>query len=145
MSIVRVEQQHFEQLFSLIEAMVEESIFSYAKPSRTKIQKLLDYPRGAAFLAYRDNTCVGFMGAVIAPVFFSEYERASDVGFYILPQYRGGREAFKLLKAIEDWAKDQGVSEISIGQTVGNKIEETKKFYIHQGYTISGFNGVKNL
>ena len=125
--------------------MVEESVFSYAKPSRAKIQKLLDYPRGAAFLAYRNTICVGFIGAVISPVFFSEYERASDVGFYILPQYRGGREAFKLLKAIEDWAKDQGVSEITMGQTVGNKIEETKKFYTHQGYAISGFNSVKKL
>jgi GNAT superfamily N-acetyltransferase len=143
--IIKAKQEHFETLFSLIESMVEESVFSYAKPSKAKIQKLFNYPRGAAFLAYRDGVCIGFIGAVIDSFFFSDYERATDVGFYILPEYRGGREAFRLLQAVEQWAKEQGVSEIFMGHSVGGKIEEMKKFYIHQGYKIGGFNSMKKL
>lgn len=132
-------------LFSLIESMVEESVFSYAKPSKAKIQKLFNYPRGAAFLAYRDGVCIGFIGLVISSFFFSDYERATDVGFYILPKYRGGREAFRLMQAAEQWAKEQGVSQICMGQSVGAKTEETKNFYVHQGYTVTGFNSIKTL
>ena len=128
--IIKAKQEHFDTLFSLIETMVEESVFSYAKPSKAKIQKLFNYPRGAAFLAYRGEVCIGFVGAVIDSFFFSDYERATDVGFYILPQYRGGREA---------------LSEIFMGHSVGGKIEEMKKFYIHQGYKIGGFNSMKKL
>jgi GNAT superfamily N-acetyltransferase len=145
LEIVKAKQEHFEQLFSLIESMVSESVFAYAKPSRKKIQDLFDYPRGAAFLAYKDGICIGFIGAVIAPFFFSDYERATDVGFYVLPEHRGGRAAFKLLYAIEDWAREQGVKEMFMGHSVGGKIDEMKKFYIHNGYKIGGFNSMKKL
>ena len=143
--IIRAKQEHFDTLFGLIESMVEESVFSYAKPSKAKIQRLFNYPKCAVFLAYRDDVCIGFVGAVIDQFFFSEYERATDVGFYILPEYRGGREAFKLLRAIEDWAREQGVTKMFMGHSVGGKIEEMKKFYVHNGYKIGGFNSMKNL
>lgn len=143
--IIRAKQEHFDTLFGLIESMVEESVFSYAKPSKAKIQRLFNYSRCAVFLAYRDGVCIGFVGAVIDQFFFSEYERATDVGFYILPEYRGGREAFKLLRAIEDWAREQGVTKMFMGHSVGGKIEEMKKFYVHNGYKIGGFNSMKNL
>lgn len=143
--IIRAEQQHFEVLFGLIESMIAESVFSHATASRKRIQDLFNYPRGAAFLAYKDDKCIGFVGAVIAPFFFSDYERATDLGFYILPEHRGGRTAFRLLRAIEDWARSEGVTEMYMGHSVGGKIEEMKNFYIHNGYKIGGFNSVKKL
>lgn len=143
--IVRVEEQHLDTLFSLIEQMVSESVFAHAKPSRKKIEELFYYPKSAGFLAYKEDKCIGFVGAIVAPFFFSDYQRATDLGFYILPEHRGGRTAFLLLRAIEDWARSTGVSEIYMGHSVGGKIEETKKFYIHNGYKIGGFNSVKKL
>lgn len=145
MSIVRVERQHLDILFGLIEQMVEESVFRHAKPSRAKIEKLFNYPRSAAFLAYKGDVCIGFVAAIVDSFFFSDYVRATDLGFYILPEHRGGRAAFDLLKAIEAWSKEQGVSELYMGHSVGGKIEEMKKFYIHNGYKIGGFNSVKKL
>jgi GNAT superfamily N-acetyltransferase len=143
--IIRVEEQHLDILFSLIEQMVEESVFSHAKPSRKRIEALFHYPKSAGFLAYKEDKCIGFVGAVIAPFFFSDYERATDLGFYILPEHRGGRTAFLLLRAIEDWARSMKVTEMYMGHSVGGKIEEMKKFYIHNGYKIGGFNSVKKL
>jgi GNAT superfamily N-acetyltransferase len=143
--IVKAKQEHFEQLFALIEQMVSESTFSFAPPSRKKIQALMDYPKGAAFLAFKEDKCIGFVGAVISQFFFSEYERANDVGFYILPEHRGGSTAFKLLKTIENWAKENGAKELFMGHSVGGKIEEMKKFYIHNGYKIGGFNSMKRF
>jgi len=143
--IIRAKQEHFEQLFSLIEQMVAESVFSFAPVSKTKIQQLFSYPKCATFLEFRDGKCIGFVSAVISSFFFSEYERASDVGFYILPEHRGGRTAFKLLKAIEDWAKEMGAKELFMGHSVGGNIEGMKKFYVHNGYRIGGFNSMKKL
>lgn len=145
MSIVRVERHHVDLLFSLIEQMVEESVFRHAKPSRDKIEKLFNYPRSAAFLAYKGDVCIGFVAAIVDSFFFSDYVRATDLGFYILPEHRGGRAAFDLLRAIETWSKEQGVTELYMGHSVGGKIEEMKKFYVHNGYKIGGFNSVKNL
>ena len=143
--IIRAKQEHFEQLFSLIEQMVAESVFSYALPSKSKVQRLFSYPKCATFLAFKDDKCIGFVSAVIDSFFFSEYERATDLGFYILPEHRGGRTAFKLLKAIEDWSKEMGVKELFMGHSVGGNIEGMKKFYIHNGYKIGGFNSMKRL
>jgi len=143
--IIRVEQQHLDLLFSLIEQMVEESVFAHAKPSRKKINDLFYHPKSAGFLAYKDDVCIGFVGAIVAPFFFSDYERATDLGFYILPEHRGGRAAFLLLRTIEDWARSMNVSEIYMGHSVGGKIEEMKKFYIHNGYKVGGFNSRKIL
>jgi GNAT superfamily N-acetyltransferase len=143
--IIRVEEQHLDILFSLIERMVEESVFSHAKPSRKKIEDLFHYPKSAGFLAYQDEECIGFIGGYIGPFFFSDYERASDLGFYITPNHRGGRTAFLLLRALEDWARSMGVKELYMGHTVGGKIEQTRKFFIHNGYKTGGFNSVKNL
>ena len=143
--IIRIEQQHFDTFFELAESMVAESVFPHATASRKRVQDLFNYPKAAGFLAYKEDKCIGFVGAVIAPFFFSDYERATDLGFYILPEHRGGRTAFLLLRAIEDWAKSMGVTEMYMGHSVGGKIEEMKKFYIHNGYTISGFNSIKKL
>ena len=143
--IIRATQDHFEELFALIEQMIAESVFAFAPPSRKRIQNLMAYPKGAAFLAYKEDKCIGFVGAVITPFFFSDYERANDVGFYILPEHRGGSTAFKLLKAIEDWAKENGAKELFMGHSVGGKIEEMKKFYTHNGYKIGGFNSMKRF
>jgi GNAT superfamily N-acetyltransferase len=145
LQIIRAKQEHFDSLFSLIESMVAESVYSYATPSRKRIQSLFNYPRCATFLAYKDNICIGFVAAVVSPFFFSDYERATDVGFYVIPEHRGGRAAFKLLHSIEDWAREQGVTEMCMGQSVGGKIEAMKKFYTHNNYEICGFNSIKKL
>jgi GNAT superfamily N-acetyltransferase len=143
--IIRAKQEHFEQLFALIEQMVAESVFSFAPVSKVKIQQLFSYPKCATFLAFNDNKCIGFVSAAISPFFFSDYERATDAGLYVLPEHRGGKTAFKLLKAIENWAKEMGVKELCMGQSVGVNIENTKKFYEHNGYQIGGFNSMKRL
>jgi GNAT superfamily N-acetyltransferase len=145
MQIIRAQQEHFELLFALTEQMVAESVFSFAPPSRKKIQSLLDYSKSAGFLAFEGDKCIGFVAAVIGPFFFSEYERATDLGFYILPEHRGGTTAFKLLKTVENWAKEMGVKEFFMGHSVGGNIEGMKKFYEHNGYRIGGFNSMKRF
>jgi GNAT superfamily N-acetyltransferase len=143
--IIKAKQEHFEQLFALIEQMVAESVFSFAPPSKRKIQALMDYPKAAGFLAFKDEKCIGFVAAVVNEFFFSEYERATDLGFYILPEHRGGSIAFKLLREIENWAKEMGVKEIFMGHSVGGKVEETKQFYLRNGYRVGGFNSMKKF
>ena len=143
--IIEAKQEHFDQLFSLIEQMVAESVFSFAPASKRKIQQLMDFPKSTAFLAFEGDKCIGFVAAIISPFFFSEYERANDLGFYILPEHRGGKTAFKLLKAIENWSKEMGAKELFMGHSVGGNIEGMKKFYEHNGYRIGGFNSMKRF
>ena len=141
--IVRADATHFDDLFALIEQMVKESVFAYATPCRAKIWQLFHHPKTAVFMAYRHHRCIGFAGVVISPFFFSQVERANDVGFYILPEHRGGSAVLGLLRAVEKWAKEMGSDRLYVGHSVGGKTDEVRHFYERQGYKTGGFNCVK--
>ena len=125
--------------------MVAESEFSYAIPEKQKILQLFKNPNAVAFLALENNQIVGFISGIVHEYFFSNRKRVSDLGFFVLPEYRGSRVALKLVKLIESWAIEKKAEELHLGQTTGLDIDKTKKFYERLGFKTVGFNTVKHL
>ena len=125
--------------------MVQGSSLAHAIPSQEKIVGLLTYGRTAFFIGYDNGIPAGFIGITITPFFFSDVRRATDLGFYISPCYRGGSLAKRLITIAEDWAKLMGATTIFMGQTVGNKMDSTLKFYERNGYELCGFNTMKRI
>ena len=123
--------------------MVAASVFNHAIPSYEKIRELFNYPKTATFFSYEGELVTGFISIIIAPFFFSDVERASDLGFYIRPEHRGGSAAVRLLRAAENWAKSMGCKELYMGHSVGGKVDQMKQFYLRNGYRIGGFNSMK--
>ena len=97
------------------------------------------------FLAIGDNKIVGFIAAVKSTYFFSTKPKINDIGFYVLPKYRGSSSAVKLIKALENWAKENNISDIAIGQTTAVDMEKTQQFYNRLGYKTVGYNTIKHL
>ena len=144
-SIKKAGDKDFEVIFKFVQEMVAASVFHFAIPSRKRIAEHFYYPQTGTFIAYKDGVPIGFISACIAPFFFSDYERATDLGFYIRPDHRGGSTALRMLRVLEKWAKQNGAKYLQIGHSVGGKVDEMKSFYIRNGYKVGGFNSMKEL
>ena len=125
--------------------MVEEAEFKTATPNKDKIKKLFNAPSTVAFGAIKNNKLIGFIAGMKHEHFFSTSQKVSDLGFYVLPEYRGCSAAIKLIRKLEGWTKDIGINDLCIGQTTAINIDKTKQFYERLGYQIVGFNTVKHL
>ena len=145
MKIILLTPSRFDEFFDLIQSMVTEAEFNLASPDKEQIRLMTMIPHGVVYLAENEGKLVGFIAGMAQRYFFSLRERATDMGFYVLPNYRGGSAAVRLIGALEDWAKERGLAEIYIGQTTAVDIEKTQKFYAHLGYKTVGFNTVKHL
>lgn len=125
--------------------MVAEAEFSYAKPEKHKILQLYKNPNAVGFVAIENDKIIGFISAIAHEYFFSNRKTASDLGFFVLPEFRGSRAALKLVKSLENWAKEIGVDDLHLGQTTAVEMDKTKQFYERLGYKTVGFNTVKQL
>jgi GNAT superfamily N-acetyltransferase len=143
--IEKLSENRLDEFFEIVSKMVAESEFSYAKPEKQKILQLFKNPNAVAFLALENNQIIGFISGIVHEYFFSNRKRVSDLGFFVLPEYRGSRVALKLVKLLESWAIEKKAEELHLGQTTGLDIDKTKKFYERLGFKTVGFNTVKHL
>ena len=134
-----------EEFLNIVTKMVTEAEFSYARLEKHKILQLYKNPNAIAFLAIDNDKIVGFMAAMVHEYFFSNRKRVSDLGLYVLPEYRGSRAALKLVKSLETWAKQTGADDLHLGQTTAVDIDKTRQFYERLGYKTVGFNTIKHL
>ena len=145
MIIEKLSENRLDEFFEIVCKMVAESEFSYVVPEKQKILQLFKNPNAVAFLALENNQIVGFISGLVHEYFFSNRKRVSDLGFFVLPEYRGSRVALKLVKLLEAWAIEKNANELHLGQTTGLEIDKTKKFYERLGFKTVGFNTVKHL
>lgn len=125
--------------------MVAEAEFSYAKPEKHKILQLYKNPNAVGFVAIEDDKIIGFISGIFSEYFFSNRKQVTDLGFFVLPEFRGSRTALKLVKSLEAWAKQQGADDLHLGQTTAVEMDKTRQFYERIGYKTVGFNTVKHL
>ena len=145
MIIEKLSENRLDEFFEIVCKMVAESEFSYVVPEKQKILQLFKNPNAVAFLALENNQIVGFISGIVHEYFFSNRKRVSDLGFFVLPEYRGSRVALKLVKLLEAWAIEKNANELHLGQTTGLDIDKTKRFYERLGFKTVGFNTVKHL
>ena len=145
MIIEKLSENRLDEFFEIVCKMVAESEFSYVVPEKQKILQLFKNPNAVAFLALENNQIVGFISGLVHEYFFSNRKRVSDLGFFVLPEYRGSRVALKLVKLLEAWAIEKNANELHLGQTTGLDIDKTKRFYERLGFKTVGFNTVKHL
>lgn len=145
MQITRLPDNQFDEFFELVKAMVAEAEFHEAVPDKEIIWKTFKNPNVATFVAIKEGKIIGFLAGVIGPYFFSTKKRVCDIGFYVIPEHRGSRAAIRLLAALENWAKENKITDVCIGQTTAVNMEKTQQFYNRLGYSTVGFNTIKHL
>ena len=60
-------------------------------------------------------------------------------------EYRKSDIAKTLIEHLEKWAKSRQADELWLGQTTGDKPQSIARFYSSLGYTVCGFNAMKEL
>jgi N-acetylglutamate synthase-like GNAT family acetyltransferase len=110
-----------------------------------KITALVKSPSTLFALAEHAGDLVGFTCAIVHESVFNDRRRVSDIGIFVLPAYRGTEVAAVLVETLEHWAMQQAAEEVWLGQTTGSNIDKVAEYYQRLGYTIRGFNAVKEL
>ena len=110
-----------------------------------KITNLVTSPNTLFALALQADEIVGFTCAVIHESVFNDRKRVSDIGVFVLPAQRGSEIAAVLVETLEHWAMHRGIKEIWLGQTTGSNIDKVAEYYQRLGYTIRGFNALKEI
>ena len=99
--------------------------------------------RGVVLVAQKDDELVGFFAGGITEHLLSYEHYAADMGVYVRRDQRGGSAFMRLIKASEQWVKDQGVNEIVIGTSTEINAEQTVRMYERLGYRISSYGLIK--
>ena len=149
--IRRATQEELPVLLDMAEAMHAESPRYRDIPlSEGKLQSILqrmhDHPTlGALLVAEKEGAVVGMMWGYVDEFFFSEEKYATDILLYVLPEQRGTRAAWRLVKAFEDWAENVGALFIQPGVSTGIDNEGYARFYERMGYSVTGLNLSKTV
>lgn len=115
-------------------------------PRKVAEMALAVIPGGGALVAEIDGKIVGVMAGFVVEQWFSETKVASDLTFYILPEYRKkGRAALMLVRAFEQWAKSKGAVDVVPGASTQIDPDTTRSFYEKLGYVTSGYQFFKEL
>ncbi len=96
-------------------------------------------------MAIRGGAVLGGFYGVISSTFFSNELIARDMGWWVKSTARGGMAAVLLLADFERWAHTNGAKKVMVGQSMAINIERTTKLYRHCGFTVIGFNTVKDI
>lgn len=110
-----------------------------------KIRALVTNPKTLVLLALIDDQIVGYTCAVLHENIFNEVLRATDIGVFVLPEYRRLDVAKNLIERLEDWARTNKVQQLWLGQTTGDNVEAVAEYYRRLGFKVRGFNAVKEI
>jgi GNAT superfamily N-acetyltransferase len=87
---------------------------------------------GIILLAERDGEVVGMLGALpmVDPV--SRQPMVDELVWWVEPAHRSGMTGPRLLRALEEWARQKRLSLCKMVAPVGTNVGE---FYVRSGYT----------
>jgi hypothetical protein len=104
--------------------------------------KMID--TGIVLGAFDEGKAVGVIVAVMTHPWLSPSTRvAAEMAWWVNEEYRGGRTAFLLLKAFEDWAKSNQADVIALSDLVINGDTPIGKMVAKLGYTLVERSHVK--
>lgn len=97
--------------------------------------ELMAVDLGAMFLLEKDGVIQGVICGLVTPDLFHGGLLASEIAWYVLPEYRGGTGGVRLFLEFERWALEQCAEEIHMVHLQQSMPEELAKFYQRHGYT----------
>jgi GNAT superfamily N-acetyltransferase len=136
--------EDYKELIGIAKQFHQESFYKDEPFDEVKFGGLLTkcktYPNNISIFYYKkDNKIIGGILGYITTRYFSNEKIAGDYGMFLLPEYRNGTIFVRLLKAYEQWAKDQKASKIMLGHSTKINMEKAPNFYKKLGYDLQGY------
>ncbi len=143
--IVRYNASYKDLALSIGRLIHQESRFRFFDYSEKKILKLLENPNVYSAFSMVDSAVVGFFLGIVQPIWFSEQKVGFDLSLYILPEYRGGTYAVRLIKEFEKFCVEQGCVEVNLSSSAEISTQLALRLYQKLGYQECGFISRKVL
>lgn len=101
---------------------------------------------GLLFIAERDGEVIGFSAGALASLMGNDdYVMGTELGWWVNPECRGGREGIQLLDALESGARDAGCTFWHMIFMESSMPETIKGIYERRGYTLHETTYCKRL
>lgn len=95
----------------------------------------LAYDHGLLAVVEIDSKCVGFCAGVKSPILGSSKALgATEVGWYVYPEHRKGKNGIALLLFMEGLVKEQGIKYWTMVSMQSSMPEEVGRMYERMGY-----------
>ena len=138
-------------LLEMCKKFVDESPYrdypiEYPKVESLVLSFLSNQKEKICVLAVSKETPIGMIAGYLSPALFSSQQVASEIVWWVDPQYRGkSRAAIELLGAFETWARIVGASYIQM-QSLTNEYEmPLEKLFSTKGYRAKEIAYVKRI
>lgn len=148
-SIRLANMEDLEVVCDFAESFFDET--PYAKSyvfSRRRVKEVIGgclsspVDKAVVILLESDTTPIGVLIAVAVQSIFSEDLLAQEIMWWVDPPYRG-ISSLKLLEALEEWAKEFGMSYVSMGSVP--EVTKLDRLYTRLGYTNTELAYIKDM
>lgn len=96
-------------------------------------------------LVYEDDTgdIQGGILGVVSEMFMSGESLATEFAWFMSKEHRGGTGAIRLVKAFEEWAKENNAKYIVMADLVG--LQDLSKLYERRGFELAERSFIKEI
>lgn len=108
-----------------------------------RLQGSILAPVGCVFVAERDGEIVGMTVGLIVDRWFSDERFLTDLTLYVKPEHRRGTTFMRLVRALEGWARAEGIADLALGVSTEIHAARTVEAYEAMGYRLAGYTMVK--
>lgn len=127
----------------------ESPFYSLTDYSQQKMLQLFEtamiskHTQVLILLLKEENRSVGMLVGMVGSPVFSDDLIASELAWFIEPEYRGSRKALQLVYAYEEWARRMGCKNVSM--SLLTTLTDASKTYERLGYTKTEISYLKAL
>lgn len=137
MNLKLATQDDLPEIIRLAEAFIAESPYAdegVPEDIEQTIKNILRDPTKGVIIFYmRDGKPAGFIGGILSKMLMSPALVATEVFWYVEPQYRGSRRSLSLKEAFEYWGKKMGAKFIAMSAIPNETVE---RYYERTGYRL---------
>lgn len=94
-------------------------------------------------VAEDEGEVIGFLAGAKNFVLFSTEPTAIEIGWFMEPAFRNGRDSLRLLSSFEQWARDSDCSVISMGDL--SLLQDLGPLYTRRGYELYERTYIKRI
>lgn len=127
------------------ESAARDVPFDVEYTAQSIYEQIIQSDDGFGLLAMDDDHPVGMVIGRLAQYEFAPVVLGYNHAWYVVPEKRGSRVAFRLLSAFEDWARSCGAAHVHMGLAAGILSERTGRALSRAGYEPLGGNFVREL
>lgn len=145
--IVPFEEKHLPELIYNLKDWIKEYPIYKDYPvdpeyTREYLTRIIENVQGSVLI--QDGEIQGVLLYALAPTFFSPVLEASELAYFISPEYRSYRNAVGLIKSATAQAFDLGAVRITLGNSSGHRVDSINKLYSRLGFSFIGGSHYKD-